>query len=168
MPNKRGVRLIKFWGIILPSLIHFFVFDALNLWFSDPPGVIWHPPVYLALESTLVEKMLLLKNGWRYELQLSQVWIKSNGACFRVIFEILKFTGVGHVTISRKICQNQSRWIILKLSSLERAQKTKHFPYKNHGLEMNGSIDIVVLAFLSTTSSKFKMATELPLVGIFL
>ena len=104
--------------------------------------------------------MLLLKNGWRYELQLSQVWIKSNGACFRVIFEILKFTGVGHVTIFRKICQNQSRWIILKLGSLVRAHKTKHFQYKNHGLEMNGSKDIAILAFLLMTSSKFKMATR--------
>ena len=43
--------LINFWSIILPSLMHFFVFDLLNLCFSDSPGVIWHPPVYLALES---------------------------------------------------------------------------------------------------------------------
>ena len=120
------------------------------------------------INGPLVEKMLLLRNGSRYELQLSQVWIKSSGACFRVIFEILKFTWMGHVTISRKICQNQICWIILKLGSLERAQKTKHFPYKNHGLEMNGSKDIAVLAFLLMTSSKFKIATELRHVGIFL
>ena len=57
--------------------------------------------------------------------------------------------------------KNQSHWIDLKLGSLERAQKTKHFSYKNHGLKMNGSKDIAILVFPLMTSSKFKMATEL-------
>ena len=52
----------------------------------------------------LLEIFLLLKNGLRYELQLSHVWIKSGGACFRIIFEILKSTWVGHVTIFHTPC----------------------------------------------------------------
>ena len=39
--------------------MHFFAFDLLNLWFSDSPGVIWHPPrlfgtrEYVSFRSTL-------------------------------------------------------------------------------------------------------------------
>ena len=48
--------------------------------------------------SPLVEKLLQLINSLMYELQPSQVWIKFSCACFRVIFEILEFTGESHVT----------------------------------------------------------------------
>ena len=114
------------------------------------------------------KKMLLLKNSLRYELQLSQVWIKSNGACFKSNFRNSKVHGSGSRDHFEKKAKNQSRWIISKLGLWERAQKTKHFPYKNHGLEINGSKVMVVLAFLLVTPSKFKMLTELQHVCIFL
>ena len=56
----------------------------------------------------------------------------------------------------------------LKIGLVGKSAKTKHISYKNHGLEMNGSKDIAILAFLLMKSSKFKMAIELRHVGIFL
>ena len=63
------------------------------------------------------------------------------GHVLRVIFEILKFTGVGHVTISRKISEKSKSFDHLEIGLVGKNTKNKHFSYKNNGLEMNGSKD---------------------------